>query len=58
MAPKDHQYATGVELYPELDKHLQSNVKGLHIIGAASGSPLLKRTVRWSWSSSAPAPPA
>ncbi len=45
MAPKDHQYATGVELYPELDKHLQSNVKGLHIIGAASGSPLLKTCI-------------
>jgi thioredoxin reductase/Pyruvate/2-oxoacid:ferredoxin oxidoreductase delta subunit len=45
MAPKDHQYATGVERYPELDKHLQSNVKGLHIIGAANGSPLLKTSI-------------
>ncbi len=45
MARRDPQYATGVEHYPELDKHLQSNIKGLHIIGAANGSPLLKTSI-------------
>jgi hypothetical protein len=45
MAPKDPQYAGGVEMRPELDRHLQTNVKGLHIIGAANGSPLLKTCI-------------
>ncbi len=45
MATADPQYASGVEQFPELDKHLQSSVKGLHIIGAANGSPLLKTCI-------------
>ena len=35
MPGKDPQYARGVEMRPELDRHFQSNIKGLHIIGAA-----------------------
>lgn len=42
MSHKDAQYATGVEIRPELDRHLQTNVRGIHIVGAANGSPLLK----------------
>ena len=38
MTPRDSQYVTGVERYPEIDAHFESNVKGLHIIGAANGS--------------------
>lgn len=45
MAARDAQYATGVESRPELDRHFQSRVKGLHIIGAANGSPLLKTCI-------------
>ena len=45
MAPKDPQYAEGVEQRPGLDRRLQSNVKGLHIVGAANGSPLLKTCI-------------
>ncbi len=43
--PTDPQYSSGVEERPEVDRHLQSNVKGLHIIGAANGSPLLKTCI-------------
>lgn len=45
MPQSDPQYITGVERFPELDKDLQSSVKGLHIIGAANGSPLLKTCI-------------
>jgi len=45
MAASDPQYSSGVEHRPSLDKHLQSSVKGLHIIGAANGSPLLKTCI-------------
>ncbi len=45
MAALDPQYANGVESFPTLDKHLQSNIKGLHIVGAANGSPLLKTCI-------------
>ena len=39
---RDHQYVSGVELSPELDRHLESNRKGIHVVGAAAGAPLLK----------------
>ncbi len=42
---RDPQYAGGVERRPELDRHFQTNIKGLHIIGAANGSPLLKTCI-------------
>ncbi|MBD3336318.1 MAG: SidA/IucD/PvdA family monooxygenase, partial [Candidatus Eisenbacteria bacterium] len=45
MAPRDPQYSDGVERRAELDRHLQSNVEGLHIAGAANGSPLLKTCI-------------
>ncbi len=41
----DPQYVTGVERRPQLDRNFQSNVKGLYIIGAANGSPLLKTCI-------------
>ncbi len=43
--PNDPQYLGGVEQRPDLDRHLQSNIEGIHIIGAANGSPLLKTCV-------------
>ena len=45
LVRKDHQYAEGVENRPELDRHFQTNIKGLHIVGSANGSPLLKTCV-------------
>jgi len=45
MSATDPQYANGVEHSPTLDKHLQTSVKGLHIVGAANGSPLLKTCI-------------
>ena len=49
MAPffrsPDPQYSSGVEERPELDRSFESSVKGLHIIGAANGSPLLKTCI-------------
>ena len=42
---RDPQYATGVEKQPVLDRLLQSNRKGLHVIGAAKASPLLKTCI-------------
>ena len=41
----DPQYIEGVEARPELDRHLQCSVEGLHIAGAATGSPLLKTSI-------------
>ncbi len=41
----DPQYADGVEREPELDRHLESSVPGLHIAGAAKASPLLKTCI-------------
>jgi thioredoxin reductase/NAD-dependent dihydropyrimidine dehydrogenase PreA subunit len=45
LVRKDPQYAEGVEIRPELDRHFQSNIKGLYIVGAANGSPLLKTCI-------------
>ena len=45
LRPPDPQYASGVEARPELDRSFESSVKGLHIIGAANGSPLLKTCI-------------
>ena len=45
LVRKDPQYAEGVEVRPELDRHFESSVGGLHIIGAANGSPLLKTCI-------------
>ncbi len=45
LVRRDPQYAEGVESRPELDAHLQTNIKGLHIVGAANGSPLLKTCI-------------
>ncbi len=43
--PHDPQYASGVERQPILDRLYQSNRKGLHVIGAAKASPLLKTCI-------------
>ena len=45
LVRKDPQYSEGVEARPELDRYLQGNIKGLHIVGAANGSPLLKTCI-------------
>ncbi len=45
MPPKDPQYASGVEQRPELDRHFQAGTSGLHVIGGANGSPLLKTCI-------------
>jgi NosR/NirI family transcriptional regulator, nitrous oxide reductase regulator len=38
----DPQYAAGAEIAPDLDRDLASSRKGVHVIGAAAGAPLLK----------------
>ncbi len=40
--PRDPQYAGGVETPPDLDRRLESTRRGIHVIGAAAGAPLLK----------------
>ncbi len=45
LVRKDPQYSEGVEQRPELDRLLQGSIKGLHIVGAANGSPLLKTCI-------------
>jgi thioredoxin reductase/NAD-dependent dihydropyrimidine dehydrogenase PreA subunit len=45
MNVPDVQYVEGVERRPRLDRRLESSVPGLHIVGAVSGSPLLKTCV-------------
>ncbi|RME30494.1 MAG: FAD-binding protein, partial [Deltaproteobacteria bacterium] len=45
LVRKDPQYVEGVEKSPRLDKHFQSDVRGLHVVGAAAGSPLLKTCI-------------
>ncbi len=42
LRPRDPQYAGGVEVPPDLDKRLESSRRGIHVIGAAAGAPLLK----------------
>jgi len=45
LVHKDPQYADGVELRPDLDRAFQTSIPGLHVVGAANGSPLLKTCI-------------
>ena len=45
LRESDHQYREGIELRPERGRHFETNVRGVHVIGAAAGSPLLKTCI-------------
>ena len=46
---KDPQYTGGVEIAPELDRHLQSTLRGLHVIGAAKATPFSRPASTKGW---------